>query len=84
MNKCNKLILSLFFSLIVVETFAETRLEIKKDVIQGNSELPKILYIIPWKLNSSKAKIQGVKLDNYYEKLLRPYHPYKVVIDAQN
>ena len=72
----------LVFSFNTVE--AETRLEIQKDVIQGNSELPKVLYIIPWKVNSSKARIQGVKLDNFYEKLLKPFHPHKIVINDKN
>lgn len=72
----------LVFSFNTVE--AETRLEIQKDVIQGNSELPKVLYIIPWKVNSSKARIQDVKLDNFYEKLLKPFHPHKIVINDKN
>jgi len=64
--------------------YAETRLEIQKDVIKGNTELPKVLYIIPWKVTSSKAAIQGVKLENYYEKLLKPYHPHQIVINDKN
>jgi len=83
MNNIYKIILLLFVLCCnVVE--AETRLQIQKDVIQGNSELPKVLYIIPWKVNSSKAKIQGVKLENFYEKLLKPFHPHKIVINDKN
>lgn len=57
---------------------ANSKLEIQKDVIKGNSELPKVLYIIPWKSNVSKTRFKGVELVNYYEKLLVPYHPYKM------
>ena len=81
MNNAYKIFLLLMLFLPILTVDAETRLEIKKDVIQGNSELPKVLYIIPWKINSSKAPIQGVKLENFYEKLLKPYHPHKIIVN---
>ena len=62
---------------ISTNVVAENRIEIKKDVIKGNSELPKVLYIIPWQNNVTRTQFKGVKLENYYEKLLIPYHPHK-------
>lgn len=84
MNSPYKIILLLILSLPIFPLEAESRLEIQKDVIQGNSELPKVLYIIPWKINSSKAQVQGVKLENFYEKLLKPYHPHKIIENNKN
>ena len=70
----------LIHSLMVFSPFSssETRIEIKKDVIKGNSELPKVMYIIPWQTTITKSDFKGVKLDNYYEKLLVPFHPHRL------
>lgn len=71
----------LFFSF---SAYADSNITIKKDVIQGNSELPKVMYIIPWKTTESKITFRGVQLENYYEKLLKPYHPYKMSLIDKN
>ena len=63
---------------------AEQRIELKKDTIQGNSELPKVLYIIPWQDTKSIEENHGIKLHNYYEKLLRPLHPRDINIIHQS
>ena len=68
----------MYFSPLV----AETRLEIKKDVITGNSELPKVMYIIPWQSSTTESKFKGVELDNYYLKLLQPFHLHKMKNDV--
>lgn len=42
---------SLFFTLLLmpVSLFAQERIEMKGTSIIGNKELPKVLYIVPWK-----------------------------------
>jgi len=83
MNSVHKIILLLvLFNTSVV--MAETKIKIQKDVIKGNTELPKVLYIIPWQSTVSKVRFKGVKLDNYYEKLLVPYHPHKMLVNDNN
>ena len=59
---------------------SEEQIVIKKDVIKGNSELPKVMYIIPWQSTVTESSFQGVQLDNYFESLLKPFHPHKVHI----
>jgi len=76
MNRCYKYTL-LVLLILSAEVVAESRIEIKKDVIKGNSELPKVLYIIPWQNNVTRTQFKGVKLENFYEKLLVPHHPHK-------
>ncbi len=70
-------ILSLFYSIALM---AESKIVIKKDVIKGNSELPKVMYIIPWQSTVTESSFQGVQLDNYFESLLKPFHPHRVHI----
>jgi len=50
--------------------FAEERMEIDKANIQGASELPKVLYIVPWK----KAEIgdKPVKINRMVDEVLSP------------
>lgn len=69
---------------ICSSVLAESRIEIKKSVIKGNSELPKVMYIIPWQSTLTKDVFKGVELENYYEQLLRPFHPHHLVINKQN
>lgn len=37
------------FALLSVNIFAADRLELDETAIQGSRELPKVLYIVPWK-----------------------------------
>lgn len=50
--------------------FAEERMELDKANIQGASELPKVLYIVPWK----KAEIgdKPVKINRMVDEVLSP------------
>lgn len=68
----------LFLSLFSLSVSAESDIVIKKDIIKGNSELPKVMYIIPWQATVTETKFKGVQLDNYFESLLKPFHPHRV------
>lgn len=39
----------LLFTLLPLSTFAQDRADIDRTQIIGNRELPKVLYIVPWK-----------------------------------
>lgn len=70
----------LFLSLYSLSLFAESDIVIKKDIIKGNSELPKVMYIIPWQATVTETKFNGVQLDNYFESLLKPFHPHRTQV----
>lgn len=70
------------FTLFSESSLAAADIVIKKDIIKGNSELPKVMYIIPWQATVTKTKFRGVKLDNYFESLLQPFHPHRVKVKS--
>ena len=55
---------------LVQPVFAEDRLQLDETNIQGASELPKVLYIVPWK----KAEIgdKPVKVNRLVDEVLSP------------
>lgn len=44
-----RLIISLLITISPVQIMAEERIELQGTSIIGNKELPKVLYIVPWK-----------------------------------
>lgn len=64
------IILTLLGAFIGMAVQAEDRLELDKANIQGASELPKVLYIVPWK----KAEIgdKPVKVNRIVDEVLAP------------
>lgn len=72
-----------FMSFFIYSTalFADSDIVIKKDIIKGNSELPKIMYIIPWQTTLTETKFKGVQLENYLDSLIKPFHPHRVHIE---
>lgn len=63
-------ILAPIFTLMTAAACAEDRLELDEANIQGASELPKVLYIVPWK----KADIgeKPVKVNRIVDEVLSP------------
>ena len=51
--------------------YAEDRIEMDGIEIIGNSELPKALYIVPWKQSEQKASA-GKPVDSLTNELLQP------------
>lgn len=77
MNKAYKHFLS-FVICMPVLSLAEQNIVIEKDVIKGNTELPKVMYIIPWRETTDHIKAPEIKLRNYYDDLLMPLHLYDI------
>ena len=50
--------IGLLFSLLMGSAFAADRIELDETAIQGSRELPKILYIVPWK-SARLGSLQG-------------------------
>jgi hypothetical protein len=66
-----------YFNLLVVIVFvcsttalAETRIDLEETKVQGASELPKVLYIVPWKKTEMDTK--PVKLNTMVEEVMSP------------
>ena len=66
--------------LVSFSTFsmAEDRIVLEVTTIKGNEELPKILYIVPWKeIEQSKNEEQKLVLHSLFGDLFDPAYPAK-------
>ena len=48
-NRLHKLLIPLLLTVVSSPLWAQERLEMEGTAIIGNRELPKVLYIVPWK-----------------------------------
>jgi hypothetical protein len=60
----------ILFSFYAASALAETRIELDETKVQGASELPKVLYIVPWKKTEMDTK--PVKLNTMVEEVMSP------------
>lgn len=71
-----KFIFLLFLLNLPTTVLPEDRIELKTTTIKGNKELPKILYIVPWKdVKSSTKGQQELVLHSLYGDLFDPVLP---------
>ena len=72
----NKSLLMIMLS-ISVSTFAQDEIKLETTVIRGNKELPKILYVVPWKeiKQSKKENEQEFVLHSLFGDLFEPVQP---------
>ncbi|MDH5572611.1 MAG: hypothetical protein OEY89_12665 [Gammaproteobacteria bacterium] len=67
---------NLFFFLFLIFNCtignAETRIDMQGTSVVGNQELPKILYIIPWKKSESPDEIGHPPIDQLINEVLAP------------
>lgn len=84
--------LSLFILLLPALSLAEQRIKLKSSTITGNSELPKILYVVPWKKVAAteikyKLTVHGISDDVLkpidLEEFQRQAKNYAELIDSQ-
>lgn len=74
--KLIKIAILVIFSTIAVSGMAADRVELETTIIKGNDELPKILYIIPWKdVEQSKTEEQKLVLHSLFGDLFDPVYP---------
>jgi len=57
--------------LLAGQTYAEDRIDMEGTSIIGNQELPKILYIVPWK-NSELPDMNQLPLQSLIDEILQP------------
>ena len=75
-----KYIILLITSLIVQPSaIAEDRIELRTTTITGNKELPKILYIVPWKeVKQKKMAERKLVLHSLFGDLFDPVLPQQI------
>lgn len=55
---------------------AEDKIELDTTTIKGNSELPKVLYVVPWQdISEDKKATQKLTLHSLFGDLFEPYAP---------
>jgi hypothetical protein len=60
-------------------SFAEDRIELEVTTIKGNKELPRILYVVPWKeMQQSRKQEQKLVLHSLFGDLFDPVTPSPV------
>lgn len=76
--------LALITSCLPVTVSAEDRIELRTTTIKGNKELPKILYVVPWKdIKHSKQNEHKLELHSLFGNLFDPVLPQKSSTTAQ-
>jgi hypothetical protein len=68
--KANLLLGTILLTISATSALAETRIELDETKVQGASELPKVLYIVPWKKTEMDTK--PVKLNTMVEEVMTP------------
>ena len=73
----------LIFSVLLLTVFvvsAEDKIELRTTTIKGNKELPKILYVVPWKdIKRSKKAERKLVLHSLFGDLFDPVLPQQTV-----
>ena len=71
-----KRITLLLILLLPVAALADDEIELQTTIIKGNKELPKILYIVPWKdITKSKKTERKLVLHSLFGNLFDPVLP---------
>ena len=65
-----QIVLGLLLTVIMTPVLAESRIELDETKVQGASELPKVLYIVPWKKIEMDTK--PVKLNTMVDEVMAP------------
>jgi len=72
----NKRTTLLLILLLPLSALAEDEIELQTTIIKGNKELPKILYIVPWKdITKSKTAERKLVLHSLFGDLFDPVLP---------
>ncbi len=66
----------LLILLLPVAVLAEDEIELQTTIIKGNRELPKILYVVPWKdISKNKTAERKLVLHSLFGDLFDPVLP---------
>ncbi len=71
-----KAILFILLLFISLTSYSEDKIELRTTTIKGNKELPKILYVVPWKdIKKSKKAERKLVLHSLFGDLFDPVLP---------
>lgn len=74
-----RFIILLLISVIFSISNAEDKIELRTTIIKGNKELPKILYVVPWKdIKRSKKAERKLVLHSLFGDLFDPVLPKQI------
>jgi len=76
--------LTLFVLLLPISGMAEQRIKLKSSTITGNSELPKILYVVPWKNVAATEINYKLTVHGIADDVLKPIDPEEFQRQAKN
>ena len=69
--------------LLVQNVVAQDEIELKITTIKGNKELPKILYLVPWKdIKRNKKAERKLVLHSLFGDLFDPVLPSKALVST--
>lgn len=74
----------LVLMLLPVLCLAEQRIQLKSSTITGNSELPKILYVVPWKKVAATEIKYRLTVHGIADDVLKPIDPEEFQRQAKN
>jgi len=79
----NKLLGALLLTILSFSLYAEDEIELRTTTIKGNKELPKILYVVPWKdIKRSKKAERKLVLHSLFGDLFDPVLPSQEKISS--
>ena len=64
-------ILAVFAISVVAGAQAQDRIQMEGTEIKGNKELPRVLYVVPWKM-AERFEIESPPIDSIMERRLTP------------
>ena len=74
-----RFILLLVITVMSSISYAEDKIELRTTTIKGNKELPKILYVVPWKdIKRSKKAERKLVLHSLFGDLFDPVLPQQI------
>ena len=74
-----RVIILLTMAFILSDAYAEDKIELRTTTIKGNKELPKILYVVPWKdIKRSKKAERKLVLHSLFGDLFDPVLPQQI------
>jgi len=75
----NRFIILLVITVMTSVAYAEDKIELRTTIIKGNKELPKILYVVPWKdIKRSKKAERKLVLHSLFGDLFDPVLPKQI------
>jgi len=76
--------LLIIIALVPLSTIAEQRIQLKSSTITGNRELPKILYVVPWKKVAATEINYQLTVHGISDDVLKPIDPEEFQRQAKN